>query len=724
MIDQNVLAIAQKLQTSPRANLFESVLFALNDSLKADVSFVLKITPKGATSLFVIKDNNVFKDISFSLKDSAISPILNGEPLIIASNVQSSHPNCQCSALFNIYALMASPIFDEEHLVIGATVCGFYQEQKFSESTQCLFSLYTSMIRSEVEYQENNHQLQLANNIIENASEAIVIAAPDGVILHANQAFSQITGFKEEDIINTSIQQLFSSHQKDFSSWQDIKGPHDSNNTNNNWCGETWINRAGNHAFPAWLIINTLKNDSGHVSNIIAIFTDITEQKEAEEKIKFQENYDKLTQLANRSLFLDRINHAIEISCIEDKHFAILVIDLDNFNGINDTYGHFVGDNILIKMAQRLKKYAHSGNTVARIGGDEFAVLIENLESPDKAAHFASDILDVIHPPVEEDGQNFTLTASIGVSIYPSDGNRSESLLSHADQALHTAKHNRRDSFQFFTREMQTQAERRALIKNHLIHAIEHKKFYMMYQPIVSLETNRVEKFESLIRWDDNGESISPMEFIPVAEEFGLMKSIGEQVLQMSCQQLKEIHNKGYKNISMTINRSVTELPDEHSSFKDWMEVIEKHQLPPLAIEFEITESVLAPEHTDQVEYLNGLQNVGVKIAIDDFGTGYSSLSYLKRFSANVLKIDRSFIMQLEQNPDDKALVSTIINLARSLNLKVVAEGVETRQQLEILRALGCQYVQGYYISKPLRETETIRFLDIISIANLQKKIE
>ena len=441
------------------------------------------------------------------------------------------------------------------------------------------------------------------------------------------------------------------------------------------------------------------------------LVSDISDRKVAEQKIRFQANYDPVTQLPNRHLFLSRLNDAIQMGKRHGKHCAVLFLDLDMFKTINDSLGHQAGDELLRLVAKRLNEELRESDTVARLGGDEFTVIVNDLESAQDAEMVADKLLQQLAQPFQLEHHPVTITGSIGIAVYPQDGDNPDKLLSYADQAMYSAKSRGKNCFSFFTATMQQQAERRLVLKNQLEEAIANKNISVAYQPIINIENGQIEKFEALARWSREGQFISPVEFIPVAEEFGMIPKIGEIILEKSCQLLRQLQLAGFTNLQFAINRSAKEFPRSGEAEPNWLEVLQNHQLPASAICFEVTESILAPDNLDQKRYFNKLKNAGAQIAIDDFGTGYSSLSYLRKFPVDILKIDRSFIAEFTNREDDLTLVSTIIAMARSLELKVVAEGVEDQEQLNKLMELGCNYAQGFYFSKPIEAEKVLPYL-------------
>ncbi|MHB8728271.1 MAG: sensor domain-containing protein [Sulfuricaulis sp.] len=442
-----------------------------------------------------------------------------------------------------------------------------------------------------------------------------------------------------------------------------------------------------------------------------AIVRDITERLQAQQRLQFLAHHDALTSLPNRAMFLERLDHALTRARWTQRPLAILFLDLDRFKNINDTLGHDIGDSALRVTAERLKSCVREGDTVARLGGDEFTVLLEDIANSDDVPAIAQKITDTLSRPFDLDGREFTITTSIGISLYPSDGDDSLKLLRNADTAMYRAKDQGRNKFQFYSAEMSAKALEKFMIENSLRHALDREEFLLYYQPQVDLSTGSIAGVEALLRWRHPELGlIPPAQFIPVAEETGLMKSIDEWVLRTACTQARAWQSAGLPSVSMTVNLSGRTLSE--SGLADAVgKNLRATGLAPRFLELEITESVIMKNAQATVEMLESLSRMGVRLSIDDFGTGYSSLSYLKRFPIDTLKIDQSFVRDITTDADDASIVTAIVAMGHGLGLKVIAEGVETQGQLAFLRNQGCDGMQGFLFSRPLPAAELTRLL-------------
>lgn len=444
-----------------------------------------------------------------------------------------------------------------------------------------------------------------------------------------------------------------------------------------------------------------LRNDEGEVTMLLGITRDVTERKNSEERIRYLATYDALTGLPNRSYLEEYFAATLSFSKRHQSTFAILFLDLDHFKDINDTLGHHVGDTLLIETAQRLKSILREEDIISRLGGDEFIIMLPNLHLYG-IEQVAKKLLLEMSTPFHLHHHELTLSASIGIAIYPNDGDSFETLSKNADTAMYRAKHDGRNNYCFFTDDMQRHSIRNLELTNALRHALERHQLTLHYQPQIDATNNKLIGVEALLRWNhpDLG-AISPAEFIPIAEESGLILPIGEWVLKTAMTQAKTWMESGYEPIIMAINLSAIQfrhiaLPQLISS------LLQESQLPSEYLELELTESVAMHDPNKAIEIMNDLHSRGIRLSIDDFGTGYSSLSYLKKFKIYKLKIDQSFIRDINIDAEDKAIVSAIISMTKQLGLKTIAEGVETIGQLEYLKKEGCDEIQGYYFSKPL----------------------
>ncbi len=438
---------------------------------------------------------------------------------------------------------------------------------------------------------------------------------------------------------------------------------------------------------------------------------DITKQKQVEEQIRFMAHHDELTQLPNRTLLHDRIGQAIAQAQRNRQTLALLFIDLDRFKTVNDSLGHPVGDRLLKAVGERLIACTRGSDTIARIGGDEFVVLLTDLGQPEDARHVAQKVLDSLSEPLMIDGHELKVTPSLGICAYPHDGEDVETLMRNADTAMYYAKQVGRNNFQFFTQAMNDAAQERLVLENDLRHAVERGEFTLHYQPQLDLKTGGIVGFEALVRWlHPQRGMVGPSQFIPAAEETGLIEPIGEWVLREACSQARMWHQAGHPQLQVSVNCSAQQFQRE-SLVETVGRILRETGLSANRLDLEITESVIIQRSEEVIARIQAFDDMGVRISIDDFGTGYSSLSYLKRFAIHQLKIDQSFVRDISSDPDDAAIVSAIIAIAHSLGLAVVAEGVETAEQLAFLKSLGCDAAQGYYFSKPVPAEEFSQLL-------------
>ncbi|MFP5506901.1 MAG: EAL domain-containing protein [Gammaproteobacteria bacterium] len=438
---------------------------------------------------------------------------------------------------------------------------------------------------------------------------------------------------------------------------------------------------------------------------------DITQRRQAEERIEFLAHYDALTGLPNRALLRDRFEQALAFAERAQSHVALLFLDLDNFKIVNDTLGHAAGDRLLQVAVARLMRSMRDTDTVSRQGGDEFILLLNEIPDPKTVERIAGAILAQIAEPIDIDGHALNTTCSIGISVYPDDGRDFDTLLQRADVAMYNAKESGRNTYRFFNPAMNARANEHLLLQNRLHHALEKREFSLFYQPQLDIETGTVTGVEALLRWDsqDLGQ-VPPSRFIPVAEDSGLIIAIGEWVLREACRQMAEWRAAGLPELTLSVNLSALQF--RRTGLVDTVAAaLESSGLPPQLLELELTESILLQDVDNTLHTVRQLKALGVRLSIDDFGTGYSSLSYLKRFAVDKLKIDQSFVSDIGRDPDDDAIVRAIVQLARSLRLGIIAEGVETPEQLAFLRQEGCREIQGYLLSRPLPAGDLAGFL-------------
>lgn len=542
-------------------------------------------------------------------------------------------------------------------------------------------------------------ELKLAGLFYNNSSESMAVTDSEGRIIAINPAFTKTTGYELREIQGQPYVMLQSdSHNAE--AYQSIT---DTIFSCGQWQGEVWSKRKCGEIFPQWLTINTMYHDNGTVHRHLVLFSDISAIKKAEELILNQANYDQLTKLPNRRLFNDRLEQEIKISHREQHTIALLFVDLDRFKEVNDSLGHHMGDSLLIEAAARIKACVRESDTVARLGGDEFTVILPDTKSEFTIANTAQKIIDCLSLAFHLDNYKAFVSASIGIAFYPEDATNNLELLKVADQAMYVAKTEGRGCYRFFTKSMQQVSDARIRLSNDLHQALRMHKFAVHYQPIVELRTGHIHKAEALLRWlhPELG-YISPDIFIPIAEDNGTIHEIGNWVFGEAVKQTGRIKTIFGKDFQIAVNKSPVQFKGSKQVNRNWIALLDKVNLTAHNIVIEITEGLLMDIVGDMPEKLSEFRNIGFQIAIDDFGTGYSSLSYVKNFNVDYIKIDRSFIRNLSLNSTEFALCEAIIVMAHRLNIKVIAEGVETLHQRDLLTQIGCDYAQGYLFSKPV----------------------
>ncbi|HET7434404.1 MAG TPA: EAL domain-containing protein [Thermoanaerobaculia bacterium] len=551
-------------------------------------------------------------------------------------------------------------------------------------------------VRAQRALRESN---QFASEIIDNAGEGIVVYDRDLRYLIWNRFMEELTGMASEDVIGKYAIDLFPH----------IREQNVDELLGRAMRGETVASPDIRYHVPTtgregWVssVYRPHHDANGNIAGVIGLIRDITERKAAEQQIEYQAYHDALTGLANRRLFQEHLTIALALAARRSRVVAVLFLDLDHFKLVNDSLGHSVGDALLRQIARRLKTTVREGDTVARVGGDEFTIVLQDLERRDDAALVAQKVLATVAEPIEVNGHRLYVTTSIGITIFPDDGEDAETLLRNADTAMYRAKAEGRNTYELSTREMNRSTQERMTLESGLHRAVERGEFELYYQPQIDLKTRRIIGAEALLRWNHPERGvIGPAEFMSVAEDRGFIVVIGDWVIREACRHAKQIRERSLSNFRVAVNISARQFR-ERTLLGTIENAIAIAGIDPHALELEITESVAMEDVDLTIAILTGLRRAGVTIAIDDFGTGHSALSYLKRFPIDALKIDRGFVEELPDRFEDAAIVRAVIQLAQGLNLRVVAEGLEKPEQLAFLEEHGCDEVQGFLFSMPM----------------------
>lgn len=551
------------------------------------------------------------------------------------------------------------------------------------------------------------HKQLIMDKVFEHIGEAIVITDADNKIVATNEAFTRLTGYSQEEALGKDPKILKSGREpKSFyqAMWESIL-------RNGYWQGEIWDRRKDGTYYPKLLSISVIRNSDGIITNYIGGFYDVTEQKEAAEIIETLSYSDSLTNLPNRLGFYERFSQILEHAKRYEENLAILFIDLDRFKNINNSLGHPIGDRLLCEVAERLKNIVRAADIVARFGGDEFVIVLTNISDSYFAVNVANKIISAFSAMFVIEGHELSSTPSIGISVFPENGLTAEDLMKNADAAMYHAKSQGRNNYQYFTHEMHNEALERLSMERDLRLALERNEFYLNYQPQVNIASGQLVGVEALVRWKHPVRgTVSPGYFIPLAEEAGLIESIGEWVLRTACKDNKYWQDLGLDPLMMAVNLSARQFVQA-----DICEIIQSalrdSGLDHHYLDVEITESLLVQNVEKVMETLNKLKSSGICLSMDDFGTGYSNLGYLIKFQFDKLKLDQSFVADITTNPDNAAIARAIIALAHNLRLKVIAEGVETEAQLNYLRTLGCDEMQGYFFSRPVPKEGIVEYL-------------
>jgi diguanylate cyclase (GGDEF)-like protein/PAS domain S-box-containing protein len=544
---------------------------------------------------------------------------------------------------------------------------------------------------------KDEDSLRQAAAVFDATQEGVLVTDVRQRIVHCNPAFTRITGYSQAEILGQSPSMLKSGrHDRSFynSLWSALQN-------RGAWSGEIWNRRKSGEIYPQWQCIRVIHDELGEISHYVAVFSDISAIKRSQRELDYLAHYDPLSNLPNRLLFTERVEHALERARVDGQSGAVLLVDLDHFKHINESLGHSIGDLLLKEVGERLSQHLSKRMTLARLGGDEFGLLDESCSSAEQAAVMAQHLQNCLAPPFRINQQELFITASIGISLYPTEDGDVGQVLRNADSALFKAKSSGRENYAFYSQELTEHASQRIELASALRHALDNQELRVYYQPLICLRSQEMIGVEALVRWQHPQRGlVAPGEFIPVAEESGLIGAIDAWVLEQSCRQMVTWKNAGYALKFVAVNIS-SRLFSRGKLDQRVAEVLRNTGLAPAHLELEVTESAVMDNPDTALALLERLRALGIRLAIDDFGTGYSSLARLKRLPVHKLKLDQSFVGGLPHDQDDVAITRAVIALAHNMGLKVLAEGIELPEQVELLQQLGCDHGQGYYFGRP-----------------------
>lgn len=659
-------------------------------------------TKSSIRSLAVSTDLKITENISYDLKGTPCEDCLNQQQVLIQEDVAEKYPEDDMLAEMELQSYFGSSIIDSNGHELGLVVILDTKPMAKDEWMYPIFALFADRISLELERINRQKDLRLAASVFENSREGIMLLDTDWKIRKANKAFSNISGWNEDEIIGLPVTKLATKDQTDFSICEISKRLAEQDH----WENEIWSHQKNGGIYPEKRTISAVRDpQTKEVIHYISMTVDISEQKYAEQRINRLAKYDQITELPNRNYFNEKLNENISIARKQNTDLALMTLDLDGFKLINDMRGHQTGDRLLKLMGERLQYLPTNEIFCARIGGDEFTLLFNFNKKQDNLEAILNDraeeIIDLVSHPYMLDGEETVITASIGIAIFSDESNDAQSLIQNSDQALYVAKKKGKNCFEYYKPEYSSNVENQFALTNLLRKALAKNQFEIHYQSKNKAKSHEIVGYEALIRWKlDDGVLVSPGQFIPVAEDSGMITEIGKWVIKEVFNQTKIWDHKGFHFGRISINISGRQLSDD--KFVQWMkELIQETKTNPQYYELEITESWLIEDPDKSANVLTQLHDLGFHLSIDDFGVAHSSLNYLKCFPVDTIKIDRSFTRDITTSEESMAIISAIIAIGNNLNLNILAEGVETKEQLEKLESAGCNEIQGFYFSKP-----------------------
>lgn len=695
-----VQRIAAGVAASTGEAFFHILVSNLAEALSSPYVHIGELTAdgEGVRTLAVWYHGEIISNYDYSLVGTPCENVRDQGLCIYPSGVQRRFPEDRPLQEMGFESYIGVPLLNTEGRPMGLMAILDDKPLQEPELAESLLRIFAVRAAAEMERLKHEGELRLAATMFENTTEAVIVTDSDAHVITVNKAFGKITGFNEEEVVGSNPR-LWKSERHDEAFYQAMWA---SLKETRQWQGEIWNRRKGGDIYPAWMTINAIHNDQGQLTNYVSVFSDISAIKESEERLHFLAHHDPLTCLPNRLLFTARLEHALQHAHRQKRVVAVMFLDLDNFKQINDGLGHTVGDKVLQEVADRLAGQIREDDTVARMGGDEFAIILEDIEDSRRVDHVARKLLAAFDRPLEVSLHKLYVTATLGVSLYPHDGSGVAALVKNADTAMYRAKEQGKNRHCFYTMDLTEAAIDRLEMENDLREATDKGEFELYYQPQYALSDGRLVGAEALIRWphDELG-LVMPNKFIPFAESTGLIISIGRWVLHQACSQVKAWQQEGLEIGRIGVNVAGQQIQSGHF-LETVEEVLAKTGLAPECLELEVTESFIMQQAEVAISTLEALRRLGVSLAIDDFGTGYSSLSYLKRLPIDQLKIDRSFIQDIPHDADGMAITKAVIALGKSMQMSIIAEGVETEAQKAFVLAEGCDEVQGYLYSRPV----------------------
>jgi diguanylate cyclase (GGDEF)-like protein/PAS domain S-box-containing protein len=693
--------VGQVLSAATGETFFRDLVRNLAGTLQMDYAFVGEVDQKNKFLIHVraiCAHGRLIDNFDYDLRGTPCENVMGQRIRVYSDGVQQRFPQDKLLQEMGGKSYMGAPLFDSAGEPIGLIALLHSQPLSNFQRAESILTISAARAAAELERRQADAQMRQLSSAVEQTADAVVITDRHGVIQYVNPAYEQITGYPLKEVLGKNASVVKSGeHGKGFYEelWRTVVA------------GQVFrgvmVNRKKDGSlYYEEKTITPLKDAGGNIVRFVSTGKDITQRLQSEERLHHLAHHDPLTGLPNRLLLQDRLKQAMLEAGQNDRLVAVMFLDLDRFKTINDTLGHDIGDALLKTVAERLAICLRPGDTVSRLGGDEFTLILANVAHVDDVTRVAQKILDQFISPFRIGGRDLFVSPSIGITLYPLDEKLPENLLKDADVAMYRAKELGGNRLQFYTPELNLRAARRLELETGLRQALERQEFILHYQPLVDMRTGRIRGMEALLRWQHPEFGlIPPLDFIPLAEEIGLIIPIGEWVLKTACAQIQAWHKIGFPTLQVAVNLSSKQLRDKNL-IAAVRQALAESGLEPRYLDLELTESVLMQDMEQATTILKELKAVGISFSLDDFGTGYSSLSYLKRFPIDYLKIDRSFVRDITTDPVGAGLVKAIIAMANVLRIKVIAEGVETYEQLDFLRSHGCDITQGYFCSKPL----------------------